>query len=297
MQYQYYPGCSLEKTAKEYDISTRAYLDLLGVELTEIPDWNCCGASAVGAKSRLLSLCLSALNLALAEQGKKEKDGIPDILAPCSACYLNLKNAREKCREDPFLHKEVNRFLEKAGRRFSGRVQVRHLLDVLSNDIGPHKVAAGVKRPLTGLKIAPYYGCQALRPYTVFDDPEEPVSMEPLLAAAGAEVFNWPMGGKCCGASHITTHRDAGLALTGAILKRAKGADAVVCVCPMCQMNLEANQKAISNREGRDLSITVLYLPQLLGLAAGMDPKQVGLGLNLSVTDGFLKKLGDLSVQ
>jgi len=138
--------------------------------------------------------------------------------------------------------------------------------------------------------IAPYYGCQALRPYVVFDDPECPQSMEPLIEAIGAKVHHWDMGGKCCGASHTTTKPEVGIELVSAILKKAKGADAIVSVCPMCQMNLEAFQDKISEYRHEDLHIPVLYLPQLLGLAIGLTDKELCLDSNLSDLNGFLRK-------
>jgi heterodisulfide reductase subunit B len=170
-------------------------------------------------------------------------------------------------------------------------MNVRHLLDVLVNDMGPQTIRNHLTRTFSGLRIAPYYGCQCLRPYVVFDDPEVPRSMNPLIEATGAVVHPWNMGGRCCGASHMNTKMDVGLALVAAILKAAQGADAIVTVCPMCQMNLEAYQQKISRRHHEDLSMTILYLPQFLGLACGLSEQQVGLDLNLSVTDNFRKKI------
>jgi heterodisulfide reductase subunit B len=288
MKYVYYPGCSLEGTAREYDRSTRALLGFLGGDLAEIPDWTCCGASAAEATSRLLSLALPARNLALAAAGGQAAD----VLVPCSACYLNLKKVEEKMRAEPETASEVEAILAAEGLTLSGgAIRVRHLLDVLVNDIGAGQIQANSNRPLGGLRIAPYYGCQCLRPYVVFDDPEKPTSMEPLIAAAGAEVHPWEMGGRCCGASHMTTKMEVGFELVGAILEAARGADAIVTVCPMCQMNLEAHQRTISRRRGADLQITVLYLPQLLGLALGIPPEYLGLELNLSVLPAFQQKL------
>ena len=173
---------------------------------------------------------------------------------------------------------------------YNGRVRVRHLLDVLSQDLGAAGIAERITRPLSGLTVAPYYGCQCLRPYAVFDNPEEPVTMEPLIRAAGADVFSWSMGGRCCGASNMTTKPHAGMQLVGSILKAAKGADVVVTVCPMCQMNLEAYQRHVSKEFGEDLRISILYLPQLLGMAMGLSEKEVRLDLNLAVTDSFRQK-------
>ena len=290
MKYQYYPGCSLEATALEYNLSTRAVMAALGAELIDIEDWTCCGASAAHSTSYLLSLALPARNLAIAEKN----DAVTDILVPCSACYLNLKRVEEKTRSEPETLEKVNSILNENQLQINGRIHVRHLLDVIVNDLGPETICNNLKRALTGFRIAPYYGCQCLRPYVVFDDPEDPRSMEPLIQAAGAQVHQWNMGGKCCGASHMNTKMDVGLELVAAILHAAKGADAIVTVCPMCQMNLEAYQQKISRRQNENLHMTVLYLPQLIGLALGLTEKDLRLDLNLSITDSFRKKIRDV---
>jgi heterodisulfide reductase subunit B len=284
MKYHYYPGCSLEGTAREYDQSTRALLTALDVQLADIENWTCCGASAAEATSGLLALALPARNLALAE---RQADSM-EVLVPCSACYLNLKTAAEQMRSDVQVASQINTVLGAEQLHLKGRLRVRHLLDVLATDVGPASIRAKVVRPLSGLRIAPYYGCQCLRPYADFDDPEMPASMEPLIRAAGAEVFPWKMGGRCCGASHMSTQREVGTALVAGILDAARGADAVVTVCPMCQMNLEAFQGAVSRSVKKDLRISILYLPQLLGLAMGLDADGLGLQMNLAF-DAALK--------
>jgi heterodisulfide reductase subunit B len=287
MRYLYYPGCSLEGSANEYDASTRAFLAAMGMELTPLTDWTCCGASAAIGVSRLLALSLAARNLALAE---RSRPGL-DLLVPCSACYLNLQKAGEAIRTSGRTRREVNAVLAEEGLEVRGTVRVRHLLDVLTRDLDLGRLEAAVRRPLTGLTVAPYYGCQCLRPYALFDSGEAPKSMEPLIRATGAAVHPWTMGPKCCGASHMNTHMEAGLELSGAILAAARGADAVATVCPMCQMNLEAYQKRISRQYGEDLTVSILYLPQLLGLALGEKEADVRLDLNLAVMAGFKKKL------
>jgi heterodisulfide reductase subunit B len=287
MKYLYYPGCSLEGTALEYNASTRAFMQELGADLLELEDWTCCGASAAEAISHLLSLALPAYNLAIAE----EMDGTKEILVPCSACYLNLKRVEQKSRKDPELLDRINTILEEKKLHFHGQVRVRHLLDVVARDVGPAKIVSRVKNPFTDLNIAPYYGCQCLRPYAVFDDPEEPRSMEPLIEAVGSKIHPWNMGGRCCGASHMTTKPEVALELVAAILKAARGADAIVTVCPMCQMNLEAYQKKISGMFKEDMRMTILYLPQFLGLAMGLSEEDLRLDLNLSITKEFRHKL------
>jgi heterodisulfide reductase subunit B len=287
MNYLYYPGCSLTASAREYDLATRAVMAAAGVNLTEIEDWTCCGASVAAPISGLLSLSLSARNLALAEQTAD----VGQILVPCSACYLNLKKAHDALRNDTAGRARINDALAAVGLTATGSMRVRHLLDVLTVDLGARQLKPLLTRSLSGLSVAAYYGCQCLRPYREFDDPERPVSMEPLIEATGAAVHVWEMGGRCCGASLVSTQPEAGLKRACAILKAARGADLIVTVCPMCQMNLDAWQAKASRMAGEDLSITVLYLPQLLGLAMGLDSGELGLDLNLAVLDGFREKI------
>ncbi len=287
MKYFYYSGCSLEGTAREYDISTRAFLKAVGVDLIELEDWTCCGATEAEPTSRLLSLALPARNLALAEK----IGGATDIIVPCSACYLNLKNVEEKIKKDTETHTLINEVLNEDHLNLQGKVRVRHLLDIITNDIGPDKIKSLIKKQMPGFAVAPYYGCQCLRPFTVFDDPEEPRSMEPIIDATGANIHQWNMGGKCCGASHMNTEMDVGIKLVSSILKNAKGADAIVTVCPMCQMNLEGYQKTVSKNSQENLGITVLYLPQFLGLAMGLSQTDIGLKFNLAISDEFYNKI------
>jgi len=286
MSYLYYPGCSLTGTAREYDLSTRAVMDAMGVPLTELEEWTCCGASAAEACSELLSLTLPAINLAIAEG----MDAQQDIMIPCSACYLNLKKTAETMRQDPLTRDRVNTVLAENELTVKGTVKVRHLLDVLATDLGADAIREKVAVDLSHLTIAPYYGCQCLRPYPVFDDPEEPRSMEPLIRATGARLHPWQMGAKCCGASHMNTKMDVALELVHAILQAARGADAIATVCPMCQMNLEAYQDKIARRYGDVSSMTILYLPQLIGMAFGLSDDALGLQLNLALSDHFRNK-------
>jgi heterodisulfide reductase subunit B len=287
MKYFYYSGCSLEGTALEYDISTRAVMQALGIELIELEDWTCCGASAAETISELLSMVLPARNLALA--AKMDQDC--DFLIPCSACYLNLRKVDEHLVREEGLREKINEVLQEEELSYKGGIKSRHLLDVISTDIGAEMIKAKVNRKLSGLRVAPYYGCQALRPYGGYDDPEEPRCMEPLIKALGAEVHPWTMGAKCCGAGLMTTKKEIALELTGELLKAAKGADCIATVCPMCQMNLDSYQKKVSQVKGEDLRISVLYLPQLIGMAFGLPEKDIKLDLNLAVSDSLRAKL------
>jgi heterodisulfide reductase subunit B len=283
MKYFYYSGCSLEGTALEYNISTQAVMRELGVELTELEDWTCCGASAAESVSELLSLVLPARNLALAERIDQDRD----FLIPCSACYLNLRKVDEQIKGKEGLLAQVNEVLSVEGLSYKGGMRSRHLLDVLATDIGPGMIRAQVKRELSGLRVAPYYGCQALRPYGGYDDPEQPHCMEPLIRALGADIHRWTRGAKCCGAGLMTTKKDVAVELTSSLLKAARGADCIATVCPMCQMNLDSYQKHISSVKGEKLGISVLYLPQLIAMAFGLPEQDIKLGLNMAVTDSL----------
>jgi len=287
MQYAYFPGCSLESVAREYDRATRAVMAALAVTLAEIPGWTCCGASAAIATDPLLALALPAVNLARAEALPEASD----ILVPCSACYLNLKRAERTAKTDAATCRAINAVLEVEALRYTGEARPRHLLDILSIDIGPAAIGERIEHRLTGLNVAPYYGCQCLRPYAEFDDPEMPRSMEPLIRATGAGVFPWGMSASCCGAAHMTTRPEVGRILVHGILNAAKGADAIVTVCPMCQMNLEGYQGGISAHFGENVRIPVLYLPQLLGSAMGISADRLGIGDNLAMTEGLRRQL------
>ena len=288
MKYIYYPGCSLEGTAREYNISTQAAMKAMGADLVELEDWTCCGASAAEATSFLLSMVLAARNLALGE--KMEVEG--DFLIPCSACYLNLRRVEDHVQRDETLLDKINEALQEEELEYKGGIKVRHLLDVVATDFEPKNIRPLVKRSLSGFRVAPYYGCQALRPYPDFDDPQEPRCMEPMIEALGAEIHPWAAGAKCCGAALMTTKKEVALELTSGVLQAAQGADCIVTVCPMCQMNLEAYQDPISKMTGEDLHISIVYLPQLMGLAFGLTKEDLRLKLNLAITDGFKEKMG-----
>jgi heterodisulfide reductase subunit B len=273
------------ESAREFDVSVRAVMEGLGVELTEIPDWTCCGASAAEPVSALMNYALPARNLAIAE---KDMSG-EDILAPCSACYLNLLKVNREVVGNRHLHSRVNEVLAVSGQTYSGEVKVRHLLDVLLNDVGAKIVEQKVTNGLEGMRVAPYYGCQILRPYPVFDDPGRPRSMEPLLEGLGATVFDWDHGNRCCGASLMVGHRDVALHSVADILKGAEGADAIVTVCPLCQMNLEAYQSLAVKAGGS--RVPVMYLSQLMALAFGLGDDATQLKKNLTMTTAVRKHI------
>ncbi len=276
-RYAYFPGCSLESTAKEYDLSTRAVLHELDVELAELDDWNCCGASAAEITSQLLAFVLPARNLALAEQ----LNGASQLVASCSACYVNLRKVEEKVRTDAVLLDRINQALDVDGLAYSGKPRVRHLLDVIANDVGADIIAARVKRPLVGLRVAPYYGCQTVRPYTSFDLPYFPETMDRVLAALSVQVHPNPLKAACCGGTLSTTKREVGIKLVSDLIQSVEEADCIVTVCPLCQMNLESYQGQVSKTLGQPVHMPILYLTQLLGLAFELPAKALGLKHNI----------------
>jgi heterodisulfide reductase subunit B len=266
MKYLFYPGCSMESFALEYKISSVAVLEALGAEVEELEDWTCCGASVAPVMSGLLGMVLPARNLALAERAG---DGL-EVLAICSACYTNFRRTASAVASDATLLNTINQALEVEGLTYHGTAQARHLLDVLANDFDLEAIAARVQRPLTGLTVAPYYGCQTVRPYSPFDDDQRPTSMVAILEALGATVHHHRHGASCCGTSLLTTKPEVGFQMVGTILEACSPADCIVTVCPMCHMNLDSYQDRASRAVGKPLHIPVLFLPQLIGLAFGL---------------------------
>jgi heterodisulfide reductase subunit B len=276
MKYSYFPGCSLKGLGRAYEESLLPVMKCLGVELAELDDWNCCGATAYMSVDEAKAGVLAARNLAIAE-----KAGPQDLLTPCSACYLVLNKTKHNIADFPQIKDTVQRALRSANLSYSGNVPVRHPLDVLVHDVGLDVIKEKVVRPLKGLKVAPYYGCQVVRPYATFDDAWNPTTMDRLLATLGAEVVPFPLKTKCCGGSLTGTVPEAGLRLTYILLKEAvrRGADVIAAICPLCQFNLDAYHDQIDRRWGR-ARIATVYFTQLMGLAFGLSPEQVGLKRN-----------------
>lgn len=266
MKYAYFPGCSLKGTGKAYEESLVPVMKHLGVELQELDDWNCCGATAYMAVDEGKACAAAARNLAIAE-----KAGLQQVLAPCSACYLVLNKAQHYLHDYPAMRQTVTRALGAVGLQCRGDTPVRHPLDVLINDVGLDAVKQKVTRPLKGLKVAPYYGCQIVRPYATFDDQNNPTTMDRLLEALGATVIRWPLKTKCCGGSLTGTLPEAGLRLSYILLKEAikRGADVIATVCPLCQFNLDAYHNKIAAK-WEPVPIPTLYFSQLMGLAFGL---------------------------
>jgi heterodisulfide reductase subunit B len=287
MRIGYFPGCSLRSTAKNYESSTQAVLKTLDVQLDEIPDWNCCGSTPAHQTDHLLALALSARNLALAE-----KAGMKDIMAPCAACFSHLRTAEVECAKDSNTHQEVEKAIEM---KFNNQVHVLNILDLLVNRIGIKNIAKKVKKPLKGLKIAPYYGCVLTRPAKIaqFDDPINPQSMDRLLEALGAEVVSWGAKTDCCGAAHVLTRQEVVLELTGRIVYQAKEAhaDAIATACPMCMSNLDLRQTAVEKATGRETKVPVMYITELLGMALGIPNSELGIRKHVVSTSAVTAKI------
>ena len=276
-EFAYFPGCSLEKLAVSYHVSALETAKKLGVNLKELEDWNCCGSTTYFHVDELLAYTLSARNLAIAE-----KTGL-DVVAPCSACYKNMFFTVAHLNKDPDLAEHVNYALEEDGLHFSGKIKVRHLMEVYVEDIGAEEIKSKVTRPLEGVRVAPYYGCQILRPQKDHKDIEHPMFFEELLSAIGAYPVDYPLKTRCCGGSLIISSRPAALSMVKNLLQSAieRGATMIATACPMCQVNLECYQQSVNQEFGTDYSIPILYFTQLIGLALGIPSKKLGIGKEL----------------
>jgi len=267
----YYPGCTLKGTAVEYDKSVTGIAPLLGVDLVEVPDWNCCGASSAHAINRKLSLALAARVLAIAEQ-----EGMDRILVPCAACYNRLVKTQVEASENETLRQEISTIIEMP---FSAKTKPVGILEFFS-EMGSEKIKSLVKKPLEELKVACYYGCLLLRPPKLikFDDCEEPQVMDDVVEAIGAEPVEWAFKTECCGAGFSLSKKEVVIDLTEKILRNAKleGADVITVGCPLCHANLDFRQVDIL-KKNKDINIPVLYITELVGIALGLTPKEVGL--------------------
>ncbi len=269
----YYPGCSQSGTAAEYDISTRACCAALGVALVDVPEWTCCGSTPAHTVDHHLAGALAARNLRQAEA-----TGCPRTATPCPSCLAALRTASHHLHEEDY-RAEVEQLL---GGPAPAESQAVSVLQVLMEDVGPQAVAAAVKKPLTGLKVAPYYGCLLSRPpgLMAFDDPENPTALDRLLAACGATVVDFPFKTECCGAAFGMPRLDVMTRLSANILGMAKdcGADVIAVACPLCQMNLDLRQGQVAAASGARYGLPVPYFTQLLGLALGLPDESLALG-------------------
>jgi len=277
--YLYYPGCSMEGSGRSYRESLAAVCAPLGITLHEIDDWNCCGATEYVSLATLPAYAMITRNLALAAG---QKQGDQALVAACSACYLNLAKADRYLDEQPLLAGQVNDALAAGDLHYQpGSIRVRHLLEVLLTDVGLDKIRAAVKTPLTGLKVAPYLGCLIARPDLnhVYNH-DQPADLDRLLAALGCEVVDYPLKTECCGGHLTQIAPKVGLELIRRLVAEATNRQAamMVTICPMCQINIDAYQGEMNAMFGTHYAMPIVFFTQLLGLAFGLDARDLGIG-------------------
>ncbi len=299
-KYMFYPGCSMDSNAKAYNESLMAIHGKLDMELQEIQDWNCCGATEYLGISVVPAYSLISRNLALAYDQSK---GVDTVVASCSACYLNLAKADHYMAERPTLGENVNKALAAGGLHYTpGSLTIRHLLDVLINDIGLENIKSKVVRPLKGLRVAPYLGCMVPRPdyEKRWSDHEHPDELDQVLKALGAEVIDFPLKTHCCGGHMTQISPTTAFELIRRLIQSADQyhADMMVTVCPMCQMNLDAYQNETNHHFNTNYRMPIVFFTQLMGLAFGLDAKELGFGRELVDPRPALNKIGvELAVE
>ena len=272
MKYAFFPGCSLESTAWDFAQSVRAVCGALDIELEDIPDWVCCGSTPAHTTNASLAVALPVTNLQKAQAMKRP------VMTACASCYSRLRTANHTVCNEPDERKRVERV---TGKPYDGSVEVRHLVDVLVNDLGVDAIRAKIRRPLKGLKVACYYGCLLTRPpgIVAFDKAEHPECMEKLLAVTGAQPVEWPYKTECCGAALSITRTDIVSRLGHKLLSMARqaGAQCLAVACPLCEANLDLRQADAAKSHGPLPDTPILYVTQLLGLALGLSEEDVGL--------------------
>jgi succinate dehydrogenase / fumarate reductase cytochrome b subunit len=277
-KYAFYPGCAAKGASKELYESTVAVAKKLGIDMVELPQFSCCGAGVLEEVKDVLDIAVNARNLAYAE-----KEG-RDIVTVCSTCLLVLRSAKYHLDNDDDLRKQVNEILAEAGLEYKGTVDVKHFHWVLLEEFGEEGLKEKVKKPLGGLKVYPFYGCHTVRPKDIigYEPSENPQSLEKIIRALGATPVSGARRLECCGFHAFWPAPQISMRLTGLNLKDAKesGADCVVTPCPLCHMNLDANQGRALKTIGENFQIPVLHVPQLVGLALGIEPKELGLHRN-----------------
>jgi len=273
MKLAYYPGCSLHSSSIEYDISTKKVCESLGIELVEVKDWICCGSSPAHQCDDLMSVALPAKNLALA----RATENLKEVCAPCASCYSRLKVAQQRLADED-LRRDVETVIDS---KYPEDMDVLHMLDVITERFRVEAVKEKVVRKLDGLKVACYYGCLITRPPKVTGNVqfENPMQMESIIDALGGECLDWNMKTFCCGAAFALTKTEVVLELTRKILADAEsvGADVISVGCPLCHANLDGRQAQINSKFGTSFHIPIFYFTQLMGLALGIDAKELGV--------------------
>ena len=272
MEYAYYPGCSLKQSASPLDKQTRKVFEALGFKLTEIQDWNCCGATSASKTDDFLEVAMPARNIGIAESA-----GYSQMIIPCSACYSKTVVAKARMSQDRELQEDINSELQ---HKVRGDIKITSVLEPLYDLAASGELARRIERKLKGVVAACYYGCMLTRfPLDVplRDDVENPGFMETILEAAGAQTVDWNMKTYCCGASAAVYDQEATLDLMAKIFKDALARDAncLVALCPVCQMNMDAYQETFCSRHGIEQRLPVYFVTELLGYALGLDDRQL----------------------
>lgn len=289
MRVAYFPGCVARGNCPELNQATKKIAPLLGIELVELTGAPCTGAGVLQSQNPVLADTYNAKTLALAEAL-----GLP-LMTICSTCIGCLRRSNQKLSEDEGYRAEVNAVLKSGGHEYHGRVDVTHLLYVLIKETGLDNLRNLVKKPLTDLRVAPFYGCYILRPAEIMgiDNPDNPTSLERVIEAVGAIPVDYNGKTRCCGFPINLENEEAAFKMAGKHIGEAKdkGADCMVTPCPLCHMNLDLQQPSVSRVIGRHLNMPVLHLPQMIGLALGLAPKELGLSKHIIPTKGVLAKL------
>jgi len=289
-EYTLFLGCTVPVRALNYEISARKVAEKLGLRLSEVSDFSCCGYP-IKSVHRYAYLLMAARNLALAE-----KKGLP-LCTLCSACCGSLTEANHEIQEDEKLRKKINEDLSKwVGLRYEGGIRVTHFIRVLDQEIGKTSIAEQVRTDLTSLRVAPHYGCHYTKPSTIYDraeNPEDPKSLDELIRATGAESVDYEDKLQCCGGGVLAMDEQVALAMAHRKLDhlRAQQADAMILICPFCNVMYEGNQRKIEKTFQTEYKLPVLYYPQLLGLALGLEPEELGMKMNRIKTTELVKKI------
>lgn len=285
MDVAYFPGCSLKGMASAYDVSARIVCEHLNINLQEVEDWNCCGATAAHALNQKLAVSLGARNLNIVKNMN-----LSMVTAPCAGCFNRLKSASYELRHNNLLAEEVAKNIQAPP---PTEPEVTSLLQFLVEQIGITAITAKVIRPLKGLRLAAYYGCLLTRPQRIveYDSAEQPMAMDRILQAIGAEPVVWSHKAECCGGGYAASETDIVIDLGGQVLESARqaGAQAIVVACPMCQINLDTRQKAISFKRGQQYDLPIIFFTQLIGLSFGYSPRELGFGKLLNSAYPLLK--------
>lgn len=287
MKYALYPGCAAKGATPELYRSTMAIIGRLGIEVVELEAASCCGAGVVGEVDPDVALALNARTFAQAEQL-----GL-DIMTICGTCQGVMGTANKRLKSEPGVLDRINQVLSRDGISYGGRVQVKHLLWIVVRELGLHRLRKEVRVPMENFRIAPFYGCYILRPSwdLGFDDPENPTSLEKVIRTVGGEPVHYMGRTKCCGFPIIMEKEAIALAMAGTHMKEAKeeGADFMVTPCPLCHMSLDVYQERAGRVVNRQLNLPILHLPQLIGLAMGIPPKDLGLSRHLIPVDSIVR--------